>query len=240
MNFLMYPAYMNWKHKIPLSIRMKISHFRQIRSPFDLLGRYSVGALQSYVASSVQSNAWRMVRIDRAVQVHRGTLLHINDLAGNKKIIIGERVFVGQNCYFSAGDLIELGRDSLIGASCKFLGAGHTYTDPTIPFARANVVSYGKIILEPNSWIGTNSTLLGNIQIGFGTVIAASTILRNSVPPLCLVAGNPARVIKFFNWHKSVWEPAPAQDPEYSVMLQQHLERLPTVAEFTSRLDLHL
>lgn len=227
---------MKLTQRIPLPLRMWVARARSVRSPADLLGRFGAGALRAYVASSVRSNRWRQVSVAAGAQVHRGTSLHCNDAQPGKRIVIGARAFIDQHCFFSAGDLIEVGRDCLVGASCKLLGAGHVYDDPTTPYARAPVVSYGQIVLEPNVWLGAGVTVVGNVRIGFGTIVAAGTLLREGVPPLCLVAGHPACIVKVFAWTQRVWRSVPADAAAREQALIEHREQLPTLAEFDAQL----
>ena len=51
-------------------------------------------------------------------------------------------------------------------------------------------------ILGDNVWICTNAVVFGGITIGNNVKIGAGTILNRSVPDNCVVAGNPARIIK--------------------------------------------
>lgn len=46
-------------------------------------------------------------------------------------------------------------------------------------------------------WIGCNSTILRGVTIGDGAVIAANAVVTKDVPPYAIVAGVPARVIKY-------------------------------------------
>ncbi|GAJ38348.1 putative acetyltransferase [Parageobacillus caldoxylosilyticus NBRC 107762] len=46
-------------------------------------------------------------------------------------------------------------------------------------------------------WIGANSTILRGVTIGDGAVVGANSIVTKSVPPYAVVAGNPARIIKY-------------------------------------------
>ncbi len=231
---------MRWTKIIPFNLKVKLYKIRQYKDFRIFIDRYLVGALHSHIDRSVRSNNWRMIIIGKEAQIHRGTLLHLNNITNENQIIIGARVFIGQYCYFSAGKLIDIGRDCLIGASCNFLGAGHEYSDPTIPYAKARIVSYGRIILEQNSWIGTGSTIIGDIRIGFGTVVAANTTVRNSLPPLCLAAGNPMKIVKLFNWDNRQWKSVTCCDCELDVLIKAHLNQLPTIDEFNSALDINL
>lgn len=53
------------------------------------------------------------------------------------------------------------------------------------------------VILEGDHWIGINVTILSGVRVGRGSVIAAGSVLNKSVPPYSIVAGVPARVIKY-------------------------------------------
>ena len=54
----------------------------------------------------------------------------------------------------------------------------------------------GKPTLGNNIFIGTNSVILGKITIGDNVVIGACSFVNHDVPSNCLVAGNPAKIIK--------------------------------------------
>ena len=47
-------------------------------------------------------------------------------------------------------------------------------------------------------WIGRNVTILGNVnRIGTGAVIGACSVVTHDVPDYAVVAGNPAKIIKY-------------------------------------------
>ena len=54
----------------------------------------------------------------------------------------------------------------------------------------------GKPTPGNNIFIGTNSVILGKITIGDNVVIGACSFVNHDVPSNCLVAGNPAKIIK--------------------------------------------
>ncbi len=55
----------------------------------------------------------------------------------------------------------------------------------------------GQIIIMNDCWIGTNVVILGGLTIGNGAVVAAGSVITKDVPPYAIVAGNPARIIKY-------------------------------------------
>lgn len=53
------------------------------------------------------------------------------------------------------------------------------------------------VVVESDVWIGCNVTLLAGVTIGRGCTVAAGAVVTKSMPPYCVVAGVPAKPIKF-------------------------------------------
>lgn len=52
------------------------------------------------------------------------------------------------------------------------------------------------IVIGENCWIGENSRICKGVTIGDGSIVAANSIVTKDVPSNCIVAGNPAKVVK--------------------------------------------
>ena len=52
------------------------------------------------------------------------------------------------------------------------------------------------VVLEDGVRVGCKATILKGVRIGRGAFVAANSVVTQDVPPLCVVAGNPARVVK--------------------------------------------
>lgn len=64
----------------------------------------------------------------------------------------------------------------------------------TIGLAHTNIISVP--IIGDNVDIGSNVVILGDISIGNNSIIGAGSVVTKSIPPNCIVVGNPARIIK--------------------------------------------
>lgn len=56
--------------------------------------------------------------------------------------------------------------------------------------------SKGPVIIEDNVWIGEKTSIMPGVHIGKGSIIAANSVVTHDIPPYCIAAGVPAKVIK--------------------------------------------
>lgn len=61
----------------------------------------------------------------------------------------------------------------------------------------------GGVIIEDYVWIASRVTILPNVKIGRGAVVASCAVVTKDVPPLAIVAGVPAKII---GWRKDVMD----------------------------------
>jgi virginiamycin A acetyltransferase len=55
----------------------------------------------------------------------------------------------------------------------------------------------GQIIIQNDCWIANGVTIMGGVTVHNGAIIAAASVVTKDVPPYAIVAGNPAKVIKY-------------------------------------------
>lgn len=108
-----------------------------------------------------------------------------------KPVTIGEDCFIQQCCTFFGRGRITIGNGVFIGPKVNLITINHDVN----PDNRS--ATYGRpIVIEDKVWIGINSTILPGVRIGHGAIIGAQSVVTHDVPPMTIVAGNPARIIK--------------------------------------------
>lgn len=63
--------------------------------------------------------------------------------------------------------------------------------------ARSHRTTRGDVMIGNDVWLASGSTILSGITIGNGAVVAARSVVTKDVPPYAVVAGNPARIIRW-------------------------------------------
>jgi len=112
----------------------------------------------------------------------------------------GGRIAVGENSLLNVfGTLlgpgsVDIGTDVLIGPHTTVVAGNHTFDDPDTPIVRQEVASEG-IEIRDDVWIGANCTVLDGVTLGKGSVIAAGSVVTESVPAHTVVGGTPAEQI---------------------------------------------
>ena len=64
------------------------------------------------------------------------------------------------------------------------------------PILEANADRITDTVVENDVWIGQNVTILPGVHIGSGAIIGANSVVSKDVPPYCIAAGNPARIVR--------------------------------------------
>ncbi len=112
---------------------------------------------------------------------------------------IGENTRINGSC-IHAYKRITIGKNCLIAANCQIIdGNGHDLSFPEVENRINTIGSSKEIVIEDNVWIGANSIILPGVKIGYGSVIAAGSVVTKDIPSMCVAGGNPAKIIKQYN-----------------------------------------
>ena len=121
---------------------------------------------------------------------------------------IGENTRIGPNCTLSALNSITIEENVVFGPGVVVVDHCHNYSNIDIPITNQGIISNGKILIQSGSWVGSNSVIYSSkidLVIGKNSVVAANSVVRHSVPAYSVVSGNPAKVIKQFDFKENKW-----------------------------------
>lgn len=111
--------------------------------------------------------------------------------------VLPERIALGLGSYVNAGCIIgaasRFGRFAFINRGAKI--GHHCHAGDFVSIGPGAVVS-GAASINDGAFIGAGAVILPKVTIGANAVVAAGAVVTRDVPDHCMVAGNPARVVR--------------------------------------------
>lgn len=142
----------------------------------------------------------RYITIGKHVSVLRNCVLECSPSENhNPEMVLGNDISIGEYSHITCARRIVIGDGLLTGRFVLITDNAHgrnTESELMVnPLAR-KIYSSGAITIGKNVWIGDKATVLPNVTIGDGAIVAANAVVVKDVPPYCVVAGCPAKVVK--------------------------------------------
>ena len=167
---------------------------RMFNFPFDLRGK-------KYVDFGKQLSIGRGCRFDV-----------FNNEKDIKTLVFGSNVQLNDYVHIVAMEKITIGNNVLMASHIFISDNSHgSYkgdendSSPTIPPTNRDYPT-SSIHIGDNSWICDGVMIMPGSRIGKGCIIGAHSIVRGEIPDFSIAAGNPAKVIKKYNFEKKRWE----------------------------------
>ena len=123
----------------------------------------------------------------------------VDEIGHLPQLIIGDNVSIGEDSHITAANKIVIGNNVLTGKKVLITDNAHGASNREMlvigPMARS-IFSSGTVIIEDNVWIGEKASIMPNVHIGRGAIIAANAVVTKNVPAYSVVAGVPAKIVK--------------------------------------------
>lgn len=116
-------------------------------------------------------------------------------------IRVGDDVSLGfRPILLAAKSQIVIGNKVMFGPQVVIIGGGHN----TTVVGRFMFDVHEKrpsddlgVVIEDDVWVGARAVILRGVKVGRGSIVGAGAIVKDDVPPYSVVAGNPAKVVKY-------------------------------------------
>jgi len=118
-------------------------------------------------------------------------------------------VIIGQNTLIGMGNTIigpiQIGNNVIFAQNIVASALNHEYRDPDQPICNQPILK-AQIVIEDDCWIAANAVITAGIRIGKHSVVAAGAVVTKDIPPYSIAVGNPAKVLKQYNFETKNWE----------------------------------
>lgn len=114
---------------------------------------------------------------------------------------IGSHVWIGPQAYFDARNLI-LEDHVGWGPGAKVLGSAHTGVPIDVPIIETDL-EIKPVRVRASADIGTGAIILPGVTVGKGSIVGAGAVVTQDVPPFAIVAGVPARFLRWRDGHQT-------------------------------------
>lgn len=161
---------------------------------------------KTYIDKSVHIIGLKNIRIGSNNIISDDTWLNVNDRTDGKiGIEIGNNCYIGKRNFFNSSAKITLKDYFMSGINCSLLGSDHLIDEPLKPYIHTGTTNDTSIYIGTNVWFGANVTVIGDVKIGHGSIIGANSLVLKDIPPFSIAVGNPAKVIKRYNFENKKW-----------------------------------
>ncbi len=158
-------------------------------SQIELNGCLNIGAKRvkgNLVSTRIQMDDYTKLTVNGNFMVNEESYIWITH-SGH---LILEGGFMNEKATITCGSEIHIGKNVHIAREASIRDYdGHYIESPSYRTAKP-------VYIGDNVWIGYRALIMKGVTIGEGSIIAANAVVTKDVPPHCIVAGNPARIIR--------------------------------------------
>jgi acetyltransferase-like isoleucine patch superfamily enzyme len=191
---------------VPTVVKRLYSRWVSRTYPFAAVGE---GLSVHPTCNLLRHTAHRM-RLGNCVVFEKDAWVYVatDDTRTEPVLIIDDNCFIARQCQLAAKNCIHLEAGVILSSSVLITDHLHAYEDVTRHVREQGQTEGGTILIKEGCWIGHGAAIVcdkGEIVLGPNSVVAANAVVTRSFPPFSVIAGNPARVVRHYDFKKAEW-----------------------------------
>lgn len=156
----------------------------------------------SYIGKPLYVSGLKGLYVGSKVRVYPAARLEI--MKGGK-VIIENDVSIGQCLHIISSEEVIIGENSTLSANVFITDVDHEYEAIDVHIMNQPLVKSATKI-GGNCFIGYGAVIRSGTQLGTQCIVGANSVVKGKFPDYCVIAGNPARIIKQYNKDTQKWE----------------------------------
>lgn len=147
------------------------------------------------------------IRVGSFVSIGSGAIIEALVPERGVTVTIHDGAYIGHGLRLTAVGEVVIGEEAMLADDCYVSDTNHIYEDVREPIKRQGLRDGRRVEIGPGAWLGIGAVVCGNVRIGRNAVVGARSVVTSDVPDFCVVAGNPARIVRRWDGERWAWLP---------------------------------
>lgn len=153
----------------------------------------------------------RHINLGKNLTTGVGCRLDAFPLEKNVVLQFGEDIQINDYVHIAAINSVTIGNNVLIASKVFISDHNHgiyggQFQDNPETIVAKRQLSSRPIVIEDNVWIGEFVSILPGVRIGKNSIIGTMSVVTKDIPANCIAIGNPAKIVKKYNFETNQWE----------------------------------
>lgn len=146
----------------------------------------------------------KKIHLSKTAYIHHGATFIITENE-KAKIEVEEGVYIGRFANIHTGSLIKIGKHTVLSDYVYLSTLAHGIEPIKGPIMSQETFDKGEIVLGENVFLGFGVKVMPNVKLDDWCIVGAGSVVTKSFPAFSMIAGNPAKLIKKYDFTNNEW-----------------------------------